>query len=671
MMERKLRWGIIGTGGIARKLAEAIHQSRTGELAAVGSRRQETADAFGDEFEVPKRYPRYEELIADSEVDVVYNSLPNHLHAEWTIKCAQAGKHVLCEKPLAANVGQAMALIEAVRYHNVFMLEAFMYRCHPQTAKLAELVKEGVIGEVRLIQANFSFDMGISLENIRQQNGAAGGGIMDVGCYTMSMARLIAGAAVGEDVAEPVEVKGCAHIGAESRVDEWATASVKFPGDIVANLACGTRCGVESGVRIWGSEGSIEVPNPWFPGEGENEFVVNRKGEDPEIVVVTADLPLYAIEVDAVAEYLKARQAPYPRMTWKDSIGQQRALDMWRESIDLVFDVEAEEEALKQTVSKQPLVRRADSKMKYGRVEGIDQEVSRLVMGTMIYSPARQAFANAMLDYFFEIGGNTFDAAFVYGGGGSEVALGNWIRLRGIRDQVVVLGKAGAVSTVTPEMLEEELAVCLERLQTDYVDLFMMHRDNLEIPVGEFVDWLNGQKEAGRMRAFGGSNWTPERLQEANEYAAGKGLTGFAASSPNFALAVWNEPVWADCVRGTDEKSKEWYTKQRMPLFAWSSQAQGFFTGRYSPDDRSDESMVRCWYNEGNWQRLERARQLAAEKGVDATQIAAAYVLCQPFLTFALVGPRSFEEMRTTALGLEVELTSEEIAWLNLERDER
>src|SRR5690606_30173372 len=139
----------------------------------------------------------------------------------------------------------------------------FMYRCHPQTAKLHELIKSGAIGEVRAIQTVFSYDMGVNLNNIRQQHEAAGGGIMDVGCYAMSMARLIAGAAQGKDFANPITVTGQAHIGKDSRVDEWAVGSAIFPGDIVATLHCGTRCGMGSVARAWGTEGFIEVPNPW------------------------------------------------------------------------------------------------------------------------------------------------------------------------------------------------------------------------------------------------------------------------------------------------------------------------------------------------------------------------------------------------------------------------
>ena len=358
MTSTPLRWGIISTGKIARTLADAIHRSRTGELLAVGSRRQETADAFGAEFDVPHRYGSYEALLADPDVDVVYNALPNHLHAEWSIKAAQAGKHILCEKPLATNLGQAMALVEAARYHDVFLLEAFMYRCHPQTAKLVELIKAGAVGEVRLIQSSFAGNMGLNLDNIRLQNGAAGGSMMDLGCYTMSMARLIASAALGQEVAEPLEVKGCAWIGAESRVDQVATAALRFPGDIVASLTCGNQCAPDRVVRVWGSEGQLEVSQPWFPQERDNEIIVTRIGEQPETVVVHAEQPLYVTEVDTVAAHLAARQAPSPCMTWEDSLGQQAALDRWRESIGLVFDEEQDEAALRQTVSKQPLRRR-------------------------------------------------------------------------------------------------------------------------------------------------------------------------------------------------------------------------------------------------------------------------------------------------------------------------
>lgn len=328
----KLRWGIMGTGKIAHTFAKGVLSSKLGVLAAVGSRAQEPADKFGAEYNIPNCHPTYEALVSDPTVDAIYISLPNHLHAEWTIKCAEAGKHILCEKPLTVNHDEAVEVIKAVSKYDVFMMEAFMYRCHPQTWKLKELLDQKVIGDVRLIQSNFSYNMGPKYDNIRLSNPAAGGGIMDVGCYTASMARLVAGD-------EPVEVKGVAHIGEISRVDEQATASLKFPGGIVANLACGTQVSADSELRIWGSEGSIRVPNPWFPGEKGNKIVLTRGGETSEIIV-DADSPLYSIEADIVAANIDSREAPYPCMTWMGSLFNMQALDSWRASVGLVFDME-------------------------------------------------------------------------------------------------------------------------------------------------------------------------------------------------------------------------------------------------------------------------------------------------------------------------------------------
>ncbi len=156
---------------------------------------------------------------------------------------------------------------------------------------------------------------------------------MDVGCYTASMARLIAGS-------EPEHVVGVAHIGPISRVDEQATASLKFPGGIVANLACATQVGADSELRIWGSAGSIRVPNPWFPGESGNKILVHKSGSDPEEVIVDGGGGLYSIQVDTVARHIADRQAPSPCMTWEDTLGNMKVLDAWRRSVGLVFDVE-------------------------------------------------------------------------------------------------------------------------------------------------------------------------------------------------------------------------------------------------------------------------------------------------------------------------------------------
>lgn len=673
-MNAKMQWGILGTGRIAAVFAAALAQSSTGGLLAVASRSREKAEDFGARFDAPRRYGTYAELLADGGVEAVYISLPNHMHLQWTMRCAAAGKAILCEKPLATNAAEAMVAVEAARRHGVFLMEAFMYRCHPQTARLVRLVRDRAIGELRLIQAHFSYNMGPRYENIRLSNPAAGGGIMDVGCYTVSMCRLLAGAALGTDFADPVAVKGAGHVGAASRVDEWATAVLHFDGDIVANASCGTQVEVDPALRIWGSEGRIIVPNPWFPGRGGEPGLISVRRSDRRRtwnIRVRSDAPLYTVEADVVARHRKkSRQAPPPCMTWADSIGNMRTLDAWRRELGLVFDRELDE-ALATPLSGETLERRADSAMPCGRVAGVDLPVSRVVMGSMSLAAGDMPFACALLDHYFEHGGNAIDTAYTYGGGTCERAIGRWIELRRLRGRIVIIDKGGHTPLNYPEYVDRQIRESLERLRTDYIDIYFLHRDNPEIPAGEFVDCLNGHREAGRIRAFGGSNWTPGRIDAANRYAASKGIAGFAASSPNFALARWNEPMWSpDCTTARDEGAFSWYLQRKMPVFAWSSQATGFFSGRFKPGGEKKlpaSHPARVWFNEGNFRRLERARELARKKGVTATRIALAYVLCQPLDIYSLIGPCTLEESRDSLQAPGLSLSSAELRWLDLE----
>lgn len=338
-MNDKLQWGIIGTGGIAHKFALGLAESRTGKLAAVGSRSLESAKKFTAEFPATA-HTSYEALLADPQVEAVYISTPHPLHAEWAIKAADAGKHVLCEKPLTINLAQTKTVIDAAKRNNVFLMEALMYRCHPQTIKLVELIRSKIIGEVRVIQATFSFSTGdYNLEGRLLNNKLAGGGILDVGCYCTSMARLIAGAAVGKPFDEPEEFLGTGHVGAQSRVDEYAVASLKFPSGILAQLACGVQLNLESNVRITGTEGSIVVPSPWVvtlaPGFSK---IIIFKDHVPREIVVEAQHGMYAFEADHVAEYIGARQSPL--VPWDDTLGNMRALDLWRKSVGVVYDLE-------------------------------------------------------------------------------------------------------------------------------------------------------------------------------------------------------------------------------------------------------------------------------------------------------------------------------------------
>ncbi len=304
-------------------------------------------------------------------------------------------------------------------------------------------------------------------------------------------------------------------------------------------------------------------------------------------------------------------------------------------------------------------------------VEGVNKPVSRVVLGSVMMDSDDLPSSFALLDYYFEYGGNCIDSAWIYRLGNSEKCIGTWIRQRGVREQVVLLGKGGApIENCTPETVTAQLMESLERLQTDYLDIYLLHRDNPGVPVGEFVDCLNQHHQAGLMHCFGGSNWTIERLAAANEYAKQHGLRGFGASSPNLSLAVWNEPTWTDCVSASDRQSRNWYRDTGLALFAWSSQAAGFFTDRYKEEDADKEGtkeMARVWFNAANFERLRRVKSLANEKNVQPSQVALAYVLTDPANTFALVGPANVEELRQCFDAEDIMLSPVERRWLNLE----
>lgn len=309
------------------------------------------------------------------------------------------------------------------------------------------------------------------------------------------------------------------------------------------------------------------------------------------------------------------------------------------------------------------------NKMKKINIPGLHNSVSNLIMGSDYFTPETYELASTNLDAYVAIGGNTIDTAFIYCGGKSEQALGMWVEERGNRKDINIWTKGGHPNRdgnrVNKQAIDEELTISLERLRTDYVDLYALHRDDPTVPVGEVLEILNSHVEAGRILAFGASNWTWERIMEANRYAAEHGLRGFEFNSPNLSLAKANEPYWRDAI-SVDEALLAEHERTKLPLFSWSSQARGFFTGRYTPEDRSDADTVRVFYNDDNWERYRRAEKLAADKGVTTIQIALAYVLNQPFPTAALIGPRNEAEMRSCGEATEIELTTEEIQWLDL-----
>ncbi|HWU45445.1 MAG TPA: aldo/keto reductase [Humibacter sp.] len=663
MTMEHVRWGIAGPGGIAHRFADQLAHSATGTLVAVASRDQDRARSFAAEYSSVGHEVRvladYDALFADPELDAVYIATVHTTHVSLAIRALEAGKHVICEKPLSVDHAGAMVVVDAARRAGRYFAEGFMYRFHPQTARLVEIIRSGAIGTVQHIEASFSFAADLPAEHRLMNADLAGGGILDVGGYPVSVARLVAGAATDAPFADPVSVTGNGTIGSTG-VDEWATASLVFPSGITAHVSSGVRVQDENRVVVYGSAGRVTVMEPWLPSvETGSTIEVRRVGAEAESIRIPAAFQ-YALQADAVARYAGDGQSP--QMGWADTLGNARTLDLWRERLGLRFPFEADD-AYIPTFTGTPLRRRADASMPYGSIAGIDKPVSRLVMGCD--NQTTLGHASAMFDDFVERGGNAFDTAYIYGGGQMERLLGQWTANRGIRDDVVIIGKGAHTPHCDPESIVRQLETTLERLQTDHVDLYLMHRDNLDIPVGEFVDVLDEQVKAGRVRAFGGSNWTIERFEAANTYAAANGRQGFAALSDHFGLAHALDVPWAGCEHLTDPADREWLERTGTPLLPWSSQARGFFA-RADRANTEDDELVRCYYSDENFERLERARSLAGELGVAPTAVALAYVLAQPFPTFPLIGPRTIEEARTSMAGLGITLTADQVRWLDL-----
>ncbi|HWA27780.1 MAG TPA: Gfo/Idh/MocA family oxidoreductase [Lacunisphaera sp.] len=340
-MARKLNWGILTTGSIARKFATDLPQSQSGRLVAVAARRLADAVKFSSDFGGIAPHGSYERLLADPAVEAVYIGTPHPWHAEWAIKAAQAGKQVLCEKPLTMNAADTERVIAAAKQHRVLLMEAYMYRFHPQTRKVVELVRGGAIGELRLIRASFNVVMKFDPQH-RMFNKALGGStILDLGGYPMSYARHIAGAAHGRDFIEPEEFQGIGHLHPVSGADDFATAAARFPGDVRAELSCGATHHSDNSVQIHGTAGWIDVPNPFVPGLlGREEKIVlhRRDGQAEEIVIRSTGKGLYAYEADAVAEALGRGELEVPLGTWADTLGTARLLDRWLAAAGVKFD---------------------------------------------------------------------------------------------------------------------------------------------------------------------------------------------------------------------------------------------------------------------------------------------------------------------------------------------
>jgi predicted dehydrogenase len=311
-----VKWGIISTADINRKVIPGAHASPKVDLVGVASRDQARADEYAKTWKIPRAYGTYEALLADPEIEAVYISLPNTLHCEWSIKAMEAGKHVLCEKPLSRHPAEVAAAFDAAERTDRLLSEAFMYRHNPQTKRAKQLVADGAIGELRLVRSVFSYSL-YDTDNIRLRTDVEGGALMDVGCYNVSGSRLFGG--------EPERVYGEAWFG-PSGTDWVFGGTLRFPGDVIALFDCGTALPNRDELEAIGSEGSIFLDDPWHCTSPVIEL--RRDGEVERIEVERADS--YRLELENLSDAIRGEGELL--LARDDAMAQARTLEALHES---------------------------------------------------------------------------------------------------------------------------------------------------------------------------------------------------------------------------------------------------------------------------------------------------------------------------------------------------
>jgi predicted dehydrogenase len=309
-MDEPVRWGILSTARINRALIPPLLESSESELVAVASRDDARARSYAEEWGIPRAYGSYRALLDDAEVEAIYISLPNGPHVEWSVACLEAGKHVLCEKPLARYPHDVETAFDAAERAGSLLMEAFMWRHHPQTVMLAGLVGGGAIGELRLVRATFSSP--ITPADPRFDPALAGGALMDVGCYCVSGSRLLAG--------EPAAAS--AHqVLAPTGIDVRLTGTLLFAGDVVAQIDCAFDLPLRQRLEVVGADGSIEVAWPW---NVRDPGILVRRGRDEERIAVAA-ADAYRLQVDNMSRAVRGLEPPL--LGRDDALGQARTID--------------------------------------------------------------------------------------------------------------------------------------------------------------------------------------------------------------------------------------------------------------------------------------------------------------------------------------------------------
>ena len=311
------------------------------------------------------------------------------------------------------------------------------------------------------------------------------------------------------------------------------------------------------------------------------------------------------------------------------------------------------------------------------------KKISKLIIGND--NQTEYDHAAKLWDHWISIGGNAFDNAFIYGDGSMERLLGKWLKNRNNREELIIIAKGAHTPFCDPKNISNQLEISLDRLNIEQADIYIMHRDNYDIPVGEFIDALNDEKNKGRINIFGGSNWTLERFHEAYNWAEFNNKKAMSILNNNLALARMIKPLWSGCVSSNNNNILNYLEESQTAHLSWSSQGRGYFLpqdicqaienqittdeAKWRKPGENSSGPISCFDSKDNRERRRRASALAQELKVTTQNIAGAWTLNQPFPSFALIGPRKVNEIDTSLPCLDIQLNKEQVNWLNLEKN--
>ena len=661
-----VKWGVIGTGTISKAFCDSIRYSEEGKLAAVASRSSKNLKHFSDKYDVIT-HDSYDALIGDSSIDAVYIGTPHNSHFELGLKTLRSGKHLLCEKPMTMNSTEAMILLNEARNLNLFFMEAFMYRCHPLTHRMLEIVKQEFTNKEVVIESTFGFTADVG-DGHRLKNPELGGGsILDIGCYPLSMSRLIAGTLLGSPFADPLNISASGKLSL-SNIDLNAKAVLEFSSKIKAIIKSAINEEYKNSLIIKSETIELIVEEPWHCGQfqgQEAEIKILRhdsKGTSEDIINVKDKIGLFTREINEASKCIKEGKIESQFMSHADSLSNSIWLDKWLNELKVIYPANS----INTSSLKNSVFFKNSKDLKLIKLPELDKEVSPIVFGCD--NQINEIHAFAMFDYYYSKGGRVFDTAYIYNHGLSDKYLGDWINSRNLKD-IVVLGKGAHTPDCLPEMIKPQIEESLSRGNIDKLDVYCLHRDNPDIPVAEFIDALNECKNIGLINILGASNWKLDRFKSANEYAETTGKSGFKVLSNNFSLARMIEPVWPGCI-SCDQEYLAYLKENKIHLFPWSSQARGFFVNQveFAANEHfanpTSEEEKRVWHDELNLARRNRAIELAKEKKCEPIQIALSYVVNLEISAYPLVGPRNFFELDSCIEATNINLTAKELRFL-------